>query len=533
MASTSAGRRGTRRRVAAGLLAVPLLMAVGCSRSGEDNVPKGEPVSPVTAQEPGKTATDAPKGGAGDFGTLSEVCGPSDGKKLTNPNVRGVKENEIQVGVLSDANNAAQPGLGKEFVDMAKGFSKWCNDLGGINGRKIKLAPHDGNLTAVASAMTDACQSDFMVVGGGNPFDKDGVAPRLKCKLGAIPAYVVSEESAAADLQALPVGLPTTSTVIGGYKSIFENYPDVKDHVGLLGQDIPSLKPAMERYKAGVEAANGTVVYKQDISVMNPPGRTQLEEMKKAGVKMLITTWLAIDSASMFTEMDSLNWHPEVIVSDVSAYNRSTLATAKSKNMPPTYIYSTFIPQSLAAQYPVVKQAVDILDKGAPGTDLEFFHMSGLNAWLLFATAVKECGGDLTNECVLAKAMRPAWDAGGLFAEGPITDAKNLRAAECFTMLKTTKEGFVYDEKLTKPNKGIFNCDPANVANTSSSAPVAPATSAPPTSTEPPPADGAQTPPPADGAETTPPADGGTSPEPTASSTEAAEPPPAVPAEET
>jgi len=523
-----------RRRVAAGVLAVPLLMAVGCSRSGEDAVAKGTPID----GNPGPNATatsgkpDGP-GAAGDFGTLKQVCGPSDGKKLTSQGVRGVKEDELQIGVLSDAKNMAQPGLGKEFVDMANGFKTWCNDLGGINGRKIKLVEHDGNLMSVSKAMTDACQSDFMVVGGGNPMDKDGVEPRLNCKLGAFPAYVVSEESASADLQALPVGLPTTSTVIGGYKAIFEKYPQVKDHVGLLGQDMPSLKPTMVRYKAGVEAAGGKVVYKQDIQVTAPPGRAQLEEMKRAGVKMLITTWLAIDSASMFTEMDALNWHPEVIVSDTSGYNRSTLATAKSTSkMPETYIYTTFVPQSLSKEYPVVQQALDILHKGAPGKDLEFFHMSGLNAWLLFATAVKECGGDLTNECVLEKGKRPSWDAGGLFAAGPITDAKSLRAADCFNMLKTTKDGFVYDKELTKPNKGIFNCDPGNVTDIGAAPPrpTGAATTAPPAGNEPPPAGGETTPP--AGTETTPPAGGDATTEPTTASTDIPEPPPAVPADE-
>lgn len=30
-------------------------------------------------------------------------------------------------------------------------------------------------------------------------------------------------------------------------------------------------------------------------------------------------------------------------------------------------------------------------------------------------------------------------------------------------MLKVTTAGFTYDKDLTQPNKGLFNCDPANV----------------------------------------------------------------------
>ncbi|OPC80391.1 hypothetical protein B4N89_05015 [Embleya scabrispora] len=521
MASTSAGRRGTRRRAAAGLLVVPLLVAVGCSRSGEDAVAKGPGSGgggpAATGTKDGKAPVGS--GAPGDFGTLKDVCGKGDGKPLTKKADRGVTEKQISVSVTGDPNAPAQPGLGKEFFEMADGFTKWCNGLGGINGRTIKLTQRDAALSNVGTVMTAACQSDFMVVGGGNPFDNDGVKARTGCKLGAFPAYVVGEESAKADLQVLAVGLPTTTTVVGAYKAVFAARPEVKAKVGLLGQNMASLRPAMARYKAGVEAAGGTVVFKEDVPVMPPPGRTTLEKMKQAGVEMLITTWLAVDSASMFREMDAMNWHPKVIVSDASAYNRYTLASAKNSKIPDTYIYPTYVPQSLGDKNPAVQKALEILHLAEPSKDLEFFHMSGINSWLLWASAVKECGTELTTECVLAKGKRANWDAGGLFAPGPIVETKDVRASDCFTMVKATAKGFEYDAALTKPNKAeFFNCDPANVVAVAPGAPSAPPPSAPATT---PPA-GEATAPPATGDPGTgnpPPADGG-------------EPPPAAPPEE-
>ncbi|MEU0935534.1 ABC transporter substrate-binding protein [Embleya sp. NPDC005971] len=504
MASTSAGRRGTRRRAAAGLLVVPLLLAVGCSRSGDDAVAKG-PQAAGNPAAPGSTKDGKPAAGGapGDFGTLKDVCGKGDGKPLTKKADRGVTEKEISVSVTGDPGAAAQPGLGKEFFEMADGFTKWCNELGGINGRTIKLTKRDAALSNVGTVMTAACQSDFMVVGGGNPFDNDGVKARTGCKLGAFPAYVVGEESAKGDLQDLAVGLPTSTTVVGAYKAVFAAHPEVKAKVGLLGQAIASLRPSMVRYKAGVEAAGGTVVYKEDVPVIPPPGRTTLEKMKEAGVEMLITTWLAVDSASMFREMDAMNWHPKVIVSDASAYNRYTLASAKNSQMPETYIYPTFVPQSLGDKNPAVQKALEILHSVEPKKDLEFFHMSGINSWLLWASAVKECGTDLTTECVLAKGKRANWDAGGLFAPGPIVETKDVRAADCFTMLKVSPKGFEYDAALTKPNKAeYFNCDPSNVVAVAPGAPAAQNTP-PPSAGTPPPAGAPETntPPPADGGE--------------------------------
>src|SRR5581483_12381412 len=33
---------------------------------------------------------------------------------------------------------------------------------------------------------------------------------------------------------------------------------------------------------------------------------------------------------------------------------------------------------------------------------------------------------------------------------------------DCFVLLHATSKGFAVDTKITKPNNGIFNCDPAN-----------------------------------------------------------------------
>lgn len=419
--------------------------------------------------------------------------------------------------VTGDPGAPAQPGLGKEFFEMAEGFTKWCNGLGGINGRKIKLTKRDAALTNVGTVMTAACQSDFMVVGGGNPFDNDGVKARVGCKLGGFPAYVVGEESAKSELQDLAVGLPVSTTVVGAYKAVFAAHPDVKAKVGLLGQNMASLRPSMVRYKAGVEAAGGTVVYKEDVQVIAPPWRPTLEKMKQSGVEMLITTWLAVDSAAMFREMDAMNWHPKVIVSDASAYNRYTLAAAKNSKIPDTYIYPTFVPQSLGDKNPAVQKALEILHLADPGKDLEFFHMSGINSWLLWASAVKDCGSEVTTECVLAKGKRANWDAGGLFAPGPIVETKDVRASDCFTMVKPTAKGFEYDAAMTKPNKNeFFNCDPANVVAVAPGAPPAPSTSP---SSEPP-----GTPPPAGNTPTSAP--------PSTEPPGGGEPPPAAPPED-
>jgi hypothetical protein len=66
-------------------------------------------------------------------------------------------------------------------------------------------------------------------------------------------------------------------------------------------------------------------------------------------------------------------------------------------------------------------------------------------------------------ELVLQKAgAHKDSTAGGRYTARD-TDPNNQQQPWCFTLLKLTPGGFVYDEKATQPNKDIFNCSPDNV----------------------------------------------------------------------
>ena len=76
--------------------------------------------------------------------------------------------------------------------DAVKAMIAWCNAQGGINGRKIVGDYYDSAVTKVGSVMTQACKTDFMLVGEG--FALDGLAEqtRLSCNLAAVPGFTVS-----------------------------------------------------------------------------------------------------------------------------------------------------------------------------------------------------------------------------------------------------------------------------------------------------------------------------------------------------
>ncbi len=226
--------RPSRRMAAAALPFV--LIAAAC---GHD-----EPAaSPTTeASTGGDDTTSTTPEAAGAFGTLEGVCGPGDGAAVPST-ARGVTDDAIQIGVLNDATNTIVPGLGQIYVDIAPAFAEWCNAAGGINGRRIEFVSRDAQLVNSAAAVIEACQSDFMLVGGATPLDAPTVEPRLECDLGAIPAYTASPEATESDLQVFSPARRSDQANVAAFRMLADDHSDAYARTGILAIDQASLLP--------------------------------------------------------------------------------------------------------------------------------------------------------------------------------------------------------------------------------------------------------------------------------------------------
>jgi hypothetical protein len=127
------------------------------------------------------------------------------------------------------------------------------------------------------------------------------------------------------------------------------------------------------------------------------------------------------------------------------------------------YVYNYIVPFELADTHPATKLYMDLLRSYANGAQPKSGGVNAMSAWLLFAHAANDCGSNLTRACLLDKARAVTnWDAGGLTAPMNPGNA-NSPAPECFVFFHATAGGWVVDKDITKPNRDIFNCDPANV----------------------------------------------------------------------
>jgi hypothetical protein len=441
--------------VALSIAAVTLTAACGRSSSGGGKGGGGSSTPTASASSGGTAAK-------GDFGDLKKICGPGNAKGATQ---KGVTDSEIRIGVTSDPGNTAAPGLEQEFFDTADAFSKWCNDAGGINGRKIVVDKWDAKLTNVGQAMINACQKDFMLVGNGNAFDSAGVKPREACKLGDIFSYTVSPEAARSKYQVSVVPSNPEELNYGPIRFLVDAYPDSKKGVGIGSSVLASLIPLGKRINETLlkNDVKVTALQQQPIAVDNY--RPYMEQLKGSNTVGYIQI-TGQDITPMYQAMKNIGYTPQWVWLSVQFYLDANVKAAKALGTyPPTYTgFSHLAFEMDPKKYPVLGQVKDILNASISNPRFTDFTASSFSAWALWAKEATACGSNLTSECVLQKAAaEKEWTGGGLYAPSNL-DPTDPHINQCWLDIKLTTAGWVYDEKVTKPNQGPYNCDPKNAA---------------------------------------------------------------------
>jgi ABC-type branched-subunit amino acid transport system substrate-binding protein len=436
---------------------VPLIVvatiAAGCSRSSDSGSSKGG--STTTAAGAGSTGT-------GDFGDLKGVCGSGDAKGATD---QGVTDAGIRVGTMSDPGNAVQPGLNQELFDSADTFVKWCNDAGGILGRKLQLDKWDAKLTETAARMIQACGVDFSLVGNGEALDAAGVAQRTKCGLPEISAYDVSSAAGRAkdSIQALPT--PDFQARVGGaYRVLKEADAQAASAYGLLSSQFQAIKDSGDRNRQAAKQLGFGEVYYDELPLQVDNWRPYAENLKAKGAQVFSMQSQPNFMAALLKALDGAGYHPKYAILDANHYDPQLIANAgDSLKGTRVLVNSVQWPFELADQNPATKQYIDLLTKYT-GAKPKGLGMNAFSAWLLWAKAAKECGSNLTRACVVQNAGATTnWTAGGLHSPqkpGPASTPEG----DCFTLMEATPNGFVVNKDILKPNtRDVFNCDPKNV----------------------------------------------------------------------
>jgi len=385
------------------------------------------------------------------FGTLASPCGPG---KATGATDQGVTNSTISIAYGDDRGYSGDPGLDQEMGNAVKGFIAWCNAQGGINGRKVIGNYYDAAVLNVNTVMTEACKTDFMMVGEGFALDELAEQTRLGCNLVQVPGFAVGNDVANAYESFQPTPNPVNFSPASAAYQAASLFPKKIDKAGELVETLSSEAASMAKaVQAYTETGWKFLDCPFEINYTGEPSYTPFaQKLQSCGAQIVYTdTSPGPELYGMLEADNQLGYNP-IWVGDTNLYSPEFAAWNTSGLANNVYVRSAYEPLEASKAVPAVAQFLKIV-KGIGPTDQ--LGEQSASAFLLWATEAKACGSDLTRQCMVNKLSTvTSWTGGGLSAPGD--PAKNT-PPECGLLLRLQNTKYV---QVVPKKLGAFQCSP-------------------------------------------------------------------------
>lgn len=434
-------RHGIRRtQVKLGVGAAVLVLVAGaCSSDRSDEDPGGGDGSSAAADLPTDT-----------FGDLESPCGDGDASGATE---QGVTDDSIAIGYGDDSGYANAPGLNEEMGDAMDAMISWCNGLGGINGREIVGHRYDAALDNAAQVIVESCGQDFMMVGQGFAGDEDMEADRIACQLPMVPGFTLSGSANNGPMSYAPLPFPVDQLSVARAELTLETFPDAKSF-DFIAHDSPFTTLAEKRTKAVMEAAGGEVAGCGVVlkSAGGDNYRALVQRFQECGATVLFDQGTPTPATFSFLDAMRVEGYEPTILTDATWY----ADVVKSANIDGLTeginVTMQFQPFENADAVPAVADYLAVMNS-VEDSATGLLGMQSTSAFLLWATAAKTCGADLTRQCMVNELSKvTSWTGGGLHAE---SDPGGNTPPSC-SLLMTLKGGSY--EQIAPATKGDFYC---------------------------------------------------------------------------
>ncbi|HEY4333417.1 MAG TPA: ABC transporter substrate-binding protein, partial [Ilumatobacteraceae bacterium] len=403
------------------------------------------------------------------FGDAPWPCGPATTPNTDDGSEVGVTTDSITLADGDDAGYAASPGLDHEMTDAMKAMVAKCNDLGGINGRKITLNYYDAAILNVATAMQGACDGkNFFLVGEGWALDSNQEEIRLGCKLPAVPAYSVSAAFAHGQDVYEPLPNPSDEMPSGIFAQTAQLFPDDVKAMGSLVGGFSATQETRDK-ALSVSPAFGWnwVSTKLEYNIGGETDWTPfVKQLKDAGAKAVYWAGSCLPNLQLYAQTAKTNGFDVPIITDANHYAAECAAANTDGAMDNVYMRMPIIPFEEASTNKATQDYLDLIK--ASGGDTALLGAEAASAFLLWATAAQECGPSLTRACALKNLSNiHDWTGHGLHAAA---DPGGNHPPMCNIMLKLDGTKYV---RVLPTTPGTFTCDPTWVTKVTGTAALA------------------------------------------------------------
>jgi len=427
------------------------------SEEGEAQTASEDAVGPAGSTEStDEEATVPPEPDLPTFGDLVWPCGPGEATGATD---QGVTDDLILIGGGDDRGFVGALGLNVTQTDTIRALVDVCNEMGGILGREISVELYDAKIFEVSSVWLDACPKMFMMVGEGFAVDGFGEESRVQCELAHIPAWTVSAAAAHGPWMIQPVPNPADRMSLSMASWIVDNCPScVKSSATMFGNFGATIEN-----KDKVLASYPQLGFEFDINLeYNINGEDDwtpfVLALKDADIQHVYFTGACLPNYQAFRASAAVNDYQAIYTVDANFYEDACRRANTDGVMNNTFIRSAHIPFEERDSTKAVDDYLNIME--TEGGEVALLGMQVASAFMLWATAAKACGSELTRECVLEEAESiDIWTGGGLHVP---SDPGVNETPPCGIVIELVNDTYV---RVEPEEPGTFVCDDAWTAS--------------------------------------------------------------------
>jgi ABC-type branched-subunit amino acid transport system substrate-binding protein len=371
----------------------------------------------------------------------------------------GVTATTITVGNIASISGVA-PGLTQSAQQATEAWAAYVNSTGGICGRQIKVQPFDdGNDSGQNfAAASQACSSDFALVGGASGFDDGSANAVNSCSIPDLSAEVsTAAAGGTADIFGASPG-DDHYYPLGPGNYIKSTYPNAIKHAAEIYLQVP----ATASQAAHEIQANTSVgfVYTPANGIATTPTNanygTIVQQLQSQGTQY-VSEYSDDNSAERLLQaMQQANYAPQVVDWISEEYSPQFAQQTSPESNGNLVAMTATAGYEDAGSNPGLQLMEQWMDRvaGAGNWHKDIFAMLAWSAGLAFEQAAKQVGPGLTRPALIGKIQAITnWTGGGVT---PPSNIGGKVPSKCFFYDKIENGGFqrVYP---TAPN--TYDCN--------------------------------------------------------------------------
>lgn len=375
----------------------------------------------------GTTGSSGTAGTAGSSGTTkggtastgSAAAGLTVGSCNGFKNGPGITDTTITIGNSSDISGPV-PGLFTAAQQGVKAYVAYFNATSNICGRKLRLVTQDSQTSGNGDQLgyQNLCSSSFAAVGSMSAFDSGGAQTAQQCGLPDIRTAITTDERHACTTCFAAQGTNAAYYENAPFTYFFQKFPGIQNHVAVAYLNAGGAAENAQTMQKVAMKLGAPSVDMEQIGISDLSYDSYVNSMKSKGIQYVIFIGPYQDTVKLQQSFKTNGFTPQVFVQDPTIYDPAYVSQARGAGVGDgTYVYSNFLPFSLASTNKEMQTMMAWLQQVAPGASPTFYTVFAWSAASLFVKSALLLGGNLTR-ANLVQVLQGVnnWSANGMTA---------------------------------------------------------------------------------------------------------------------